>query len=121
MASVYVRYSDTITSYLLNTQLPWVQVAQKDLRAPYGDVKFAGFGVQCKVISEMGKAFLDPATRTLSSFTHGPKSLSDGADQDVFPLQFHAVEALANYDPITYSMDPYDGTGSASTWSSRDG
>ena len=111
---------DSTMTYLLNSHLPSIQVFQQELVTSVNDglrsFDFAAFGVQCKVQSEMGRASIDPATRTYSSFTGNQSAINDGGDDDVYPPQVQAVEALGNYDPTGYEFKPSEGTRSFSTW-----
>ena len=81
-----------------------------------GPVDFAGFGVQCRVNSQLGTASLDAATRTYSDFVRNVKAVGFGGDNDVYPPQIQAIRALSHFQPQIYVLYPYLSSEPDSTW-----
>lgn len=79
-------------------------------------VFMAGFSIQCKVKSAVGNATISPSSRTYTNFRRGTKATATGGDQDTYPLQIQAAEALGNWDQLGYTMKGYDGGTTDSTW-----
>ena len=89
---------DPNMTHLLESRSPSVHVVRKELEVDInrGPQLFdlAGFGVQCYVKLEMGNAYLDPATRTCSSFIRGANANGTGGDDDTYPRKSRPLKLL---------------------------
>jgi hypothetical protein len=78
--------------------------------------QMAGFAIKCSLITAVGNATLSAAHRTYASFETGTVATGTGTDQEVYPPQIQAVEALGIWDAFSYKMSVRDGTKYDSSW-----